>query len=91
MSGTAYLNPVDGEIYPFYELQFNTTSSPSYAFQLQIKVVTPELTEDAGAAQASLESYLAQIAEAVAAMSGVEATTTYVQRYDAAVTVLDSD
>ena len=91
MSGTAYLNPVDGEVYPFYELQFNTTGSPSYAFQLRIKVVTPDLTEDSGAAQASLESYLSQIAEAVAAMSGVESASTYVQRYDATVTVLDSD
>jgi hypothetical protein len=91
MSGTGYQNPVDGKTYPFYQLNFNTDGSPNYNFSLLIKVVTPDFSEGDGGSQTALESYLAQIAEAVAGMSGVESESTYVFRIDASSSVLDSD
>jgi hypothetical protein len=91
--GTGYLNPADGEVYPFYELQFNMpVGAGTVGVQLIMKVATPNLAGGGGAAdQTALESVLADIATAMAGFASVDSGTIYVQRYDATATVLDSD
>lgn len=92
MTYTGFANPADGEVYPFYGLNFNLLS-PDTGVSLVIKVTSPDLSNPTPGPgeQTAIESVLASIASAVAALANVESSTTFVFRYDATSTTLDSD